>query len=980
MRLQPRPFHTVLLAVLLIVATALPGLAQTDQTGVLAGSVVSEDGAVVAGAVVLGVLTEGGAPHHAVTDEDGVFRLAFLAPGSYSVTVQAGGFRDQRIEDLRISATQTRRIEIEMAIAEEFSEVLTVVAGSELIDTSAPTLESTLSAEEVDLLPISRVATDLVKFTPGASNQSVWGGSTDQANSYRLDGVSVNQPGFGGDFLLPNVDWIEEIQVKGLGAGAQHGNFQGGLINIVTKSGSNASRGGLRLNFENDDLAASNRSDDDVTTELDARWEASVDASGPIVRDRLFYFVSAQHSEDDTKVVDGAAPGTFLDTREERTENKLFGKIDWAASDRDRVHVQLGWDDVETENRGLDGFTAPEAAETQDSPALFGSLSWSRTLGSNLFLETKATGYDADEDRLPRDRNLPAVQLLDGNRDLFTNAVHTRLRSPRSLALAASLDAYFTTGPLRHDLKFGGETEDGSWREQRIRNAGFTWRPETGSGAFDPQDPDTWGFISSDWGADINLDADTENTALYVQDDIAIGSRVTLSAGLRWGRWKGELTPGFGGGDAFTAVEDDAFDPRLGAVVDLLGDGRLIGKAHWGRYHQNLFALLFDRVEGGDVFQDLEFWDWAGPGNPDPNRAYSLAERDEFFELFRIRSIAGESGPALDYSQPYVDQLVVSLEQQIGERWKAGLTWVRRENEDIVALADLNRETNYTLFENISVFDFRSGDPILDADGDPLVLPRVFVSNDDILFVGGAPGLTDDQVDALTWDPELVLTNVDDAERTMDQIQLVVERIGPGWSFEGSLVHTDLEGNFFSVSGYADPGGIGAGSFVDVNESLFSQGRLSGVDEWEAKVRFTGTLPWWGLRAGLYGLYGSGEAVTPVYEIDDRNHDFVTADGEFLDPDLLFGIGGQDVFVEPRGSRELGSFTLVDLHLDKVFSLSGNDLVVGFDLFNVFNEDAVTSIRTLVNDQDPSDAATLFGSPRRRVEPRTARLYASFRW
>ena len=93
-----------------------------------------------------------------------------------------------------------------------------------------------------------------MKFTPGGSNQQLWGGSTDQANDYQLDGVTVNSPGYGGSYLLPNVDWIEELQVKGLGAGAEYGNFQGGVVNIVTKSGGNETHGGVRFYYEDASL------------------------------------------------------------------------------------------------------------------------------------------------------------------------------------------------------------------------------------------------------------------------------------------------------------------------------------------------------------------------------------------------------------------------------------------------------------------------------------------------------------------------------------------------------------------------------------------------------------------------------------------------------------------------------------------------------------------------------------------------------
>jgi len=118
------------------------------------------------------------------------------------------------------------------------------------INTSDTEFGSRFTARELALLPLPNDARDLVKYTPGARPDQVWGAATAQANNYQLDGVAVNHPGIGGDFLQPATSWIEEIEVRGLGAGAEYGNFQGGLINIVTRSGSNRLQGGFRANVQ----------------------------------------------------------------------------------------------------------------------------------------------------------------------------------------------------------------------------------------------------------------------------------------------------------------------------------------------------------------------------------------------------------------------------------------------------------------------------------------------------------------------------------------------------------------------------------------------------------------------------------------------------------------------------------------------------------------------------------------------------------
>ena len=966
--------------------------AQTEITALVRGQVTGPDGGAVAGAAVRLELEEGGHRRSASTAADGRFRLGFVTPGVHRLVVAAEGYREAALRRLRLHAGQARDVRIGLEPAVRLGDTVEVVAVPDSIDASAPVFETIVGAAELELLPSARFAVDLVKLAPGATNQSVWGGSTDQANAYRIDGVAVDDPGFGGTFLLPNVDWIEEVQIRGLGAGARYGGFQGGLINLVTRSGSERVRGALRLFWQDRHFAASHLTVEEVGSQELDRWEASTDVSGPVLAEKLYGYLSLQRSEVDSRVVDSAASGaagevTFVPVTVLGQETKLYGKLNWQATPSDSVDVRLGLDDLRGENRGLDGFTAPEAAQEQDSPVAFGGLGWSRVGGSRQFLEVRASGYEGRNDFLPLSGDRPAVQRLDGEGELFVNAVDTLRERPRVAALSASLDRRTGHGDRTHDFAFGLEMQESRWRERRARNGGFTWRPEAGDGPFDPRDPTTWGFISSDWGGEIDLDAGVESRAVWVEDTFTPWPRARVVAGLRWGSWRGELAPGFGGGETFTAVRTDGWAPRLGVVLDLTPGtsaserhgGALTAKLHVGRYHQKLFALLFDRVEGGAVFSDDEYWDWIGEGLPDLDRRYTLAEREELFELFGVFPIGSAVGPAVDFRQPWVDQVVAGLEGRLAGGWTAGLVWVHRENGDVAALVDRNRDSNYVRLRGVRVVDADSGSPVIGADGLPVVLSELYLRHDDVAAFGSLPGTSPAEVAGFEFDQDLVLTNPDAAFRRMDQLQLLVSGRGPRSTFHASLVWTDLVGNFYSASGYGDPGGVGGGSFVHPNEAVHGRGRLPGVSEWEAEVRWTARLPG-KVGAGVYGRWSSGEPVTPSYRLGDRTHRLVASDGTPLDPDLLFSVGSQQILLEERGSRDLPDRTVIDLHLDRGFRIGKLELVLGLDVFNVLDEDAPDRVKTTVNGQDPEDPSSLFGAPRRRTSPRTGRISATIRW
>lgn len=169
-------------------------------------------------------------------------------------------------------------------------------------------------------------------------------------------------------------------------------------------------------------------------------------------------------------------------------------------------------------------------------------------------------------------------------------------------------------------------------------------------------------------------------------------------------------------------------------------------------------------------------------------------------------------------------------------------------------------------------------------------MPTLWVSNDDILFLGEAPGLTNEQIDGFSWDPNYRLMNVDEASRETDQLQLTLDGRGEGWSLGLSITNSDQVGNFYSVSGYDNPSGTGAGAFVLPNERTNFYGRMPNHSEWETKLSTTFDLPY-DFRLGTFIRWDSGDFFTPSYQIDRRNHDFfANGDMDFLDPDLIFGI------------------------------------------------------------------------------------------
>jgi hypothetical protein len=951
---------------------------------------------------------------------DGVARVEGLPAGSFQVRVEALGHETAVVEEVRIEAGEAETLEVKMLLAPILMEGLTVRA--ERVQIQRENTEFTTRVDEaaIRLLPTTHRASDLVALTPGARPGHVWGGANFQANNYRIDGLSANHPGLGGDLLQPSVHWIDRVEVRGLGAGAEYGGFQGGLIDVVTKRGSNHLQGFVQSSVEHDLIAGSNLVKTEIGREVTGREDVEGEVRGPIVRDRLFYYVSGKRVAQSSKALNHLTQveGRYTPIREEQSETKFFGKLTLIPGPRRQVEVSGAFTNTNADNFGITGFEAAGATHRYSSPTWFVNGSLTEVLGEWGVLEARVNHFSRDERYDPYGgQDTPGIRTfaLTPPYTSFGNAPFTLRSAPGSTSAVLQGSFRVRTGSLEHQIRLGGEYTRGSFLDRRIRNGGMTWLG-VNTGRFDPSEPSTWAHpgsarVASQWGGEVHLDADVSNAATYLQTALSLGSRVVLSPGIRWSRWKGWMTPT--SGDRFLAVRDDGLDPRVGLSVDLTRDGTLVAKAHWGRYHQSMISQMYDRVAGADVFTDEEFWYYAGSQLTDPTTTFTEAERNamasnsQFFKTGQV--VLNETGPVMGYRQPYVDQWLVGLEKQVGNWMKAQALYTRRKNRDMVALVDLNRNTNYTRFTGVRVFDATG--LAVPYGGGSVYLQELYVPNYTIVErlrckayadcpdALPVPGFTAADTLRLTWDPHYVLTTAPEARREFNQIQLTLELALPEWGASVSFVRTGLEGNLDNVSGYDDPESYGAGPYVRVNEGVNAYGTLENFADHEWKVSVWGQLPW-KLRGGAFWTSQSGDHYSPRWRLYGlgffkyrigtgplRKGGVPVFTGEEVDYRLLSPLEGHHVFVGPRGMPVLERRSILDFRLERVFRPRGRDLAVSLDAFNVLRNEAITRLNTMVNNGPDYGYRTSYSmfspgiapnqyyeAPQERVPPRHLRL------
>jgi hypothetical protein len=837
----------------------------------------------------------------------------------------------------------------------------------------------------------------------------IWGGAAREANLYQVDGLTLTHPGSGGYLVPLSPSWVEAVEVRGMGAGADVGNFQGGVVNLVLRSGSNTPRSTVRTTVESLELNASHDVVNEISRERVARNDVELDWSGPLRPDRLFLFAGGHLLRDSyrARAHTPAAGGPHLPQREVRLDVRGLARLTWTPSPLDRLDGSMVLSHAQARNWALTGYEAEGAAPDYSAPSRLLMLSWRRLLGDDGRFELRASHAASDERWLaPAGSAVPAIRTYtpgDPPSPVYGNTPFEVERRPGITSAVATLSHAVSTGPVRHELEAGAELSAGRWVDRRIRTGGMTWRPAR-SQRFDASSPESWffsGFIPVDWGGEVDLHARTRTQAAFAQSRMTLHPRLWLNAGARATAWQGDLLPQGDAARVVRAIRTAAWEPRLGAVVDVAGGGAVLAKAHWGRYHQNLLAPMFDRVAGGDVFNDRELWYYYGSAPDSPARTFTPAQRDAMqsgdprFVLWeRIRlNEAGVVAP--DYRQPHMDQWLAGFEAGTRGLLRAEAVFIQRRYHNLVALQDRNLAQNYHRYDNVLVRT-ADGEPVL-LDGAPMVLPALYIPYSAIIrqieyVLGSAdvpmpPGFT---AADLAWlqreQPDLVLGNVPDARRLLRQLQLTARAGQNEWGAAVSLVLSRLTGNLDAVTGYEAGTGydrfweVGAGPYVRPNEQTNASGRLPGVHPIELKATLHGRLPL-SFRGGMVLEARRGEYFTPYLALTGATHTFFTSGGE-VGRQMVHEVAGQRVFVDERGAANYADRVTLDARLERDLPLRGGEWRISADVFNLWNADTATRINpsvTYPSTQTSSVFATVpppavFRAVWERLPPRTLRL------
>jgi hypothetical protein len=293
--------------ILALAMGSVPAAFAQETTGGIEGTVRDSSGAVLPGATVEATGPSGTVS--AVTDERGEFRFPRLPSGRYAVSTALSGFNGAK-DQVNLTVGNVARVEFRLALS-GIAETVEVTSVTPAIDMSSPATATNISRERIELIPRGRDFTDVVAQAAGASDESQAGGisidgSSGSENRFVIDGIDTTSPQEGVSAVPLRADFLEEIQVKSAGYAAEFGGSTGGVINVITRSGTNNWHGGVLAEFQDRSWGGSERPllRDSLTSSTftyinppkddETRIDPGFFLGGPIVRNRLWFFGSYQ--------------------------------------------------------------------------------------------------------------------------------------------------------------------------------------------------------------------------------------------------------------------------------------------------------------------------------------------------------------------------------------------------------------------------------------------------------------------------------------------------------------------------------------------------------------------------------------------------------------------------------------------------------------------------------------------------------------
>ncbi len=543
------------LAAGLVVGAGLSPVHAQTAAAELTGLVRDPAGDAIPGATITVTDTGTNLQRVVVSTGDGLYVVPSLAPGDYRLDVALAGFKAVRREGVRLSTGEKARIDIDLIVG-DVQEQVTVVADAPVIRATTASLGTVVEHEQVVQLPLNgRLFILLAGIAPGVAlpPNSVLpriNGGRPRTNEYLFDGISVLQPEPGQVAYYPIVDAIQEFKIESNSPAAEFGRFNGGVVNLTTKAGSNRFQGAGWEFFRHEGLNARNYFQTaNLSTPEYRRNQFGGMLGGPVARDRTFFFVDYQGQRQRiartvtstvptalqrqgifTEAIAGRVPVIYDPSTTAGSTRSPFAGNSIPRSAMDPVALAL-----------LERYPAPTSAGTANNYTRTGDEVVDQDQG-DIRIDHKFGAGDQVFARLThfRDRSEPVTALPDGGGTIPAGSVAVGPQSTRSWSFASNYRHTFSS-TLLNELRIG-ETRRRVEREAaRLTGlAGATLNiPGIPTSSYFPNTIPT--FVVNGYqqlGSPMSAASNFSTGVTQVSDSLTwLKGRHTVKAGFDW-RWE----------------------------------------------------------------------------------------------------------------------------------------------------------------------------------------------------------------------------------------------------------------------------------------------------------------------------------------------------------------------------------------------------------------------------------------------------------
>jgi outer membrane receptor protein involved in Fe transport len=900
---------------LVFIVSAVPALAQRT-TGSLVGTVEDESGSVlpgvsvsVKGPTVVGTQT-------ATTNERGFYRFAALPPGTYSVSFTMQGFRTVTRPDIRVPLGATVEENASLKIS-QLAEEVTVTGESAVVDTQTNQVSTNYDEEWVRNAPIPRFTFfDLINAAPGVnqaqtgdSRSTSLGGSTTD-NSYLLDGTDFTAPITGAAWPWPNTDAIQEIEVLSLGAPAEYGNLQGAVFNVVTRQGSNTYHGDANFYYQTQSLTDSNTTeaeDGGLPYHRDKYTDATFQLNGPILKDKLWFFVSYQYQRDYQSPV--GVPEEFPNRFD---ADRVFGKINWQISTKNKL--MLAYHDdyyrIPCADELCNALTEPTSIKVEHGHNPSPNATFTSVMSDKTVLEARVSGFYGKDHADPLVESEPRIKprYIDLDTGEITGGIYSWYDGDSWKTAASVKLSHFSDKFLggSHDFKFGVQFNKGGGDYV----SGFNDYIYTSGGV-----PSyAYGYATPG-----HVAGNERGLGVFVDDTFRLSDRLTLNLGVRYDNSRASFdsyplldADGIETGQSTPAVDDlytwNTVSPRVGFNWKVTKDGKTTLRGHYGRYYRGVVTGEFDDV---------------APSKPVVVSFSGLY--DEQGNRIGEEVFSDNSNLAVDpnFKSPYTDQFVVGFERQLAKDVGLGVNYVHKRGERYGGWLDIGG--SYT--------------------------PVTYVDSEGVDATGG--NITVQRRDSDAADSLYLLTNPGQMFTRFDGVTVQLQkRMSDNWQATASFVWGKATGRLGSSlrSPIQEPEARARNFGQNPNDYVNTDGRLIGDRPFSAKLQLVYQLPA-GFLVGANYNYQKGrpwarQAALPL--------------------ELTGGLSTTILAERIDGSRRVGSWNLLDIRVQKDFKLGQTArFALLADALNLFNNDANDGVGSRLGTSENFGTPTDFVLPRR---------------